>query len=222
MSSDEPIVLAPFCEDFQQIARPLRTAYVVRELKRIDREGLPILRTVLACPDDDAQSLATLLLHSNVGDDGDEIIAPRAWRLRLVADAAPPKTDPQGRLLSADKRGKVLVVKTGNKGARLAEDAPSSQTDAHSGPRRTVSVRAGRDLYELQEVTATPRTYSLRNAILILRQWGVGVTYERARVEPDKDSNPVVVQVNWLVEEVLEARESAPVPTTVPEKRKAA
>lgn len=55
MSSDEPIVLAPFCEEFQQIARPLRTAYVVRELKRIDREGLPILRTVLACPDDDAQ-----------------------------------------------------------------------------------------------------------------------------------------------------------------------
>lgn len=205
VSDQDPIELPPFCEDFQTLPKAKRTAYVADELRRIDRQGLPVLRTVLSCPDDDAQALATQLLHDNADEDGEEILAARAWRLRLMAGAVPPPTDPQGRRLTEDRRGKVLVVKVGNKGGRLRDDAPASITDGYSGPRRSVTVRAGRDLYELAEVTHQPRTYTLRNAILILRQWGFAVAPERSRVEPDKDGNPVTVQVNWIVEEVLDA-----------------
>lgn len=205
MSDQDPIELPPFCEDFQTLPKAKRAAYVADELRRIDKAGLPVLRTVLSCPDDDAQALATQLLHNNADEDGEEILPPRAWRLRLLSGSVPPPTDPQGRRLTEDRRGKVLVVKVGNKGGRLREDAPASITDGYSGPRRSVTVRAGRDLYELAEVTHQPRTYTLRNAILILRQWGFAVAPDRARVEPDKDGNPITVQVNWIVEEVLDA-----------------
>lgn len=213
-----------FCEDFQAIkGRRERREYVVSELRRIDRAGHPILRTILSCQDDEAQAAATELLASNVDAEGGEIIPARLWRLRLVDDATPPATDPQGRRLPKDKVGKVLVAKVGNRGGRLGENAEPAEVDAHSGPRRTVTVRAGRDLYETVEVTRTPRSYSLRNAILILRQWGVGCTYERARVEPDKDNNPIEVQVYWLVEEVPEVRESTgETEAEAPKKRRAA
>lgn len=203
------IEIPNFCDEFQSKRdRKARRDYVVSELRRIAAEGLPILRTILSCQDDDAQSAATALLAANVDDDGMEIIEDPRWRLRLAEGAVPPATDPQGRKLPKDKAGKVLVCKVGNKGGRLGEDATKEQVEAHSGPRRTTTVRSGRDLYETVEVTRTPKVYSIRNAILILRQWGVGCTYERARIEPDKDGNPVEVQNYWLVEEVLEARES--------------
>lgn len=216
---NDPIELPAFCEDFQTTLKAERTAYVASELRRIDAEGLPVLRTVLSCPDDDAQALATMLLHDNADDAGEEILSPRAWRLRLVKDAVPPPTDPQGRRLPEGRRGKVLVVKVGNKGGRLPEGATATQTDAFSGPRRGITVRAGRDLYELAEVTHAAKPYSLRNAILILRQWGFAVAPDRARVEPDRDNNPVVVQVNWIVEEVLDARE--PTSDAAPKKKAA-
>jgi len=203
------IEIPSFCEDFQAIKnRVERRAYVVNELRRIDRAGLPILRTILSCQDDDAQGAATALLAANVHDEGGEIISDPRWRLRLAEGAVPPPTDPQGRKLPKDRVGKVLIAKVGNKGGRLGEDATAAQLEAHSGPRRTTTVRSGRDLYETVEVTRTPKVYSLRNAILILRQWGVGCTYERARVEPNKDGEPVEVQSYWLVEEVLEPREA--------------
>ncbi|MBL0219657.1 MAG: hypothetical protein IPQ07_38055 [Myxococcales bacterium] len=202
------IELPAFCDDFHATPKKeARRAYVANELRRIHSEGLPVLRTVLSCPDDEVQALATALLAANVDDDGEEILPDHLWRLRLADGAVPPSTDPQGRKLPKSDQGRVLVCKIGNKGGRLQEDATKEQVEAHSGPRRTTTVRAGRDLYDTAPVSAVARTYSFRNAVLILRQWGVGCTAERARMEPDRDGNPVEVQNYWLVEEVLEARE---------------
>lgn len=207
------IELPPFCEAFQTTPRRDRDGYVAGELRRIRQEGHSVLATVIGCADDDAQACATRLLHDNLDPEGGEILEALPWRLRLVKDAVPPNTDPQGRRLPKEKQGNTLVVKVGNKGGRLRDNAEAEQVRAFSGPQRTVNVRAGRDLYETVEVTRDPKVFTLRNAILILRRWGHGVTYERARMEPDRDGNLVEVQCNWLVEEVLDAPAATPEPT---------
>ena len=203
----DPLEIPSFCERYHTLARNERPAYVAQELRRVDGAGLPVLRTVLSCADDDAQAHAVQLLHAGVDADGAEILPARLWRLRLAEGAVPPSTDPQGRLLPADRRGKVLVCKIGNKGGRIptGDNVDPKQIALVSGPSRTTTVRAGRDIYETTEVTSAPRSYSLRNAVLILKAWGVGCTPERARIEPDRDGNPREVQVYWLVEEVLDA-----------------
>lgn len=229
MSSADPVEISSFCEDFFAVEKSERLTYVVNELQRIDRAGLPVLRTVLSCSIDEAQTLATELLHENADKDGQEILEGRAWRLRLVEGAVPPSTDPQGRPLPVEKRGKVLSVKVGNKGGNLKETAEGKEWMQHSGPIRTSKVRADRDLYNLVEVTRTPKAYSLRHAILILRKWGVGCTPEPRRMEhidkKDRMSEMIVVQENWLVEEVLEAREpvegDSPTNTATTKKRPA-
>jgi hypothetical protein len=70
----------------------------------------------------------------------------------------------------------VLVVKVGQRSQLATERA----TDAN----------ARRDIYETTEVTATARAYRLREAVTILRQWGVGVAddLDRHLVEEVLDS----------------------------------
>lgn len=192
-------------QDFEDLAKEKRPAYVVGELRRIVREKAPLLSTILRHPDDDVKSLALSLLRDGVTEAGDPVFEAGQVanvRLRLAEGAEPPHKDPQGRTLPPEKRGNVLVVKVGNRGGRLPEDAPGKQVAAFSGPRRQVLVSAGAPLYELAEVGRVWRAYSLRVAILVLRTWGVGCNPQEGLSHFDKATGEIVYgQRFWLVEE---------------------
>ena len=167
-------VFAP--EYASQPTRPARRAYVAEQLRAMVRGGGLSLSAILAGAVDGAATEALELIAARRDDSGREVVPP-GWApvLRLREGAAPPDRDPQGRRLADDKRGKVLVVKLGN--VQMTGDA------------RVTTERARRDLYHVVEVTHAARSYDTREAVTILRQWGVDVA-------PEIDRH--------LVEEVLE------------------
>ena len=151
-------VFAP--EFAMQPTRAARRAYVAEQLRAMVRGGGLSLSAILAGAVDGAASEAMELLAAGRDDTGKEIVPP-GWvpTLRLREGAAPPDRDPQGRKLSDDKRGKVLVVKLGNR--------------PMEAPDRITTERARRDLYDVAEVTHEARAYRTAEAVTILRQWGV-------------------------------------------------
>lgn len=188
--------------------------YVASELARLDRAGQPLLLTVLQQQDLDLQQVALDVLRSNgVGygvDDptgfGEAPLRPRnAWRLRLVADERPPTTDPQGRPLPDDLRGRVLVAKVGNLGGERTGQQNVEVAGEHSSTARTNRVFTGRSIYRLKQVRREAQDYTFDDAVAILRQWGVGVAQKRYRRASDwypgmpGESRG---QCQWLVEEV--------------------
>lgn len=156
-------VFAP--EFAMQPTRAARRAYVAEQLRAMVRGSGLSLSAILAGAVDGAASEAMELLVSGRDDAGREIVPP-GWvpTLRLREGAAPPDRDPQGRKLSDDKRGKVLVVKLGNR--------------PMEAPDRITTERARRDLYDVAEVTHDARAYRTAEAVAILRQWGVNVAPE--------------------------------------------
>jgi hypothetical protein len=170
--------VAVFAPDFaRQPNAPARRAYVAEELRRVQASGPLSLCALLAGAVDGAASVALDLMDKGRGPDGADVVPPGfAVHLRLREGAVPPQRDPQGRALPTDKAGKVLVVKIGQRSA--------------GAEARSIDANARRDIYETTEVTASPRAYRLREAVIILRQWGVGVADDIDR---------------HLVEEVLDA-----------------
>lgn len=170
--------VAVFAPDFtRQPNAPARRAYVAEELRRVQASGPLSLCAILAGAVDGAASVALDLIDKGRGPDGADVVPPGfAVQLKLREGAVPPQRDPQGRPLPADKAGKVLVVKIGQRS--IGAEA------------RSIDANARRDIYETAEVTAAPRAYRLREAVTILRQWGVGVADEidRHMVEEVLDS----------------------------------
>ena len=170
--------VAVFAPDFaRQLNATARRAYVAEELRRAQVSGPLYLCALLAGAVDGAASVALDLIDKGRGPDGADVVPPGfAVQLRLREGAVPPARDPQGRPLPTDKAGKVLVVKIGQR---------NSGAEA-----RSIDANARRDIYETTEVTASPRAYRLREAVTILRQWGVGVAddIDRHLVEEVLDS----------------------------------
>lgn len=204
-----------FLNRFEETPESERPGYVAAELRRIVTEGEPLLTTVLRCPDDDAKSLALTLLRDGVTETGETVFdePPAAVRLRLEPDAIPPERDPQNRKLPEKKRGHVLVAKVGNKGGRLPEKADAKVVASFSGQRRQVLVSGGADLYETAEITREWKSFSLRNATLILKTWGLGVQKERCVSHLDRATGELIEgQSFYLVEEQPQPKELAPPP----------
>ena len=171
-----------FAPDYaMQPTRHERRAYVAEQLRALARERGISLTAILAGAVDGAASEALDMLSRGVDDAGREIVPP-GWApvLRLREGAVPPDRDPQGRKVPDAQRGKVLVVKMGNRPL--------------DGAERVTTERARRDLYDVVEVTHAARPYRTREAVTILRQWGVDVA-------PEIDRH--------LVEEVVEAPKAA-------------
>jgi hypothetical protein len=166
--------------------RERRRDWVRKELERVEAEGIAPLYFALTRP------LAIQV---------DECLAVlsekrKSVALRLVADASPPDTDPQGRPLPADKRGKVLVAKIGN-----------ISRDGMTGTKR---LEPGRTLYECVEIGAEPSLLNLEEAAIVLRQWGVNVRSTEFYQRGDRR------QSRYLVVQVRQDGTSFARPTTEP------
>lgn len=153
-----------------------RRAYVERELVRLAAEGISPLYAAVTLPLADQQTVAFAALR-NLG---------MRIMLRLAEGCSPPICDAQGRELSSDDAGKVLVAKVGTKAFR--------------GPgERNVAAQRGTDIYIQRRITSTPAMFELEEAITIFRQWGYRVRPKktnRAGRPPRRDE--------WLVVQVRE------------------
>lgn len=187
--------------------------YVAEELRRLEREGAPLLTVALTQLDDRVRHLAVTLLRNNDDGEGKPIYASRPLTLRLVDGETPPDRDAQGRLLPSDKRGKVLKTKVGNLGGNLGRQADAREVTRWSGVNRQARDRAGGDLYVYREVTREPQPFTFDDAVAILSKWGIGVAarqYARAtswRPGGDFDES-TKGQCNWLVEECTPKRDT--------------
>lgn len=204
------IVLPEFCNDWYRVegrAAAEQRAYIASELKRIDAEGAPLLTVCVAfLQDDRVQQIAHEIISRNYDSDtGEQVYAPREWRLKLVDGGKPPTVDPQGRQIPPAEAGKVLVAKVGVLGGELGPEADSREVMQWGAEKRAARDRQGRDLYRYVRITREPTVLSLVDAMAVLRQWGVGVA-ARERRRPSAwrpgliDDNSG--QLNWLVEEV--------------------
>lgn len=153
-----------------------RRAYVAEEVRRVAKSSpTKLLLAVLACSDVHSQLIALEFLTRGVDDDGEQVIEPRVWYLRLAEGARPPETDPQGRRLPPSKAGTVLVAKLGNKGGNVPNNAPMERLARFNGPERAALGNSRRDLYETVEIGRDPKSFTLPHAVKLLRRYGVGV-----------------------------------------------
>lgn len=162
----------------------LRT-YVESELRRLQAEGAPLAHLSVMLPLSQQQDLALGVL--------------RQWGyrplLRLREGASPPLVDSDAKPLPPDLRGKVLRAKVGYNGDDPSLKNDPIRTRAFAGPSLRATQRT-MGLYRHVDVSSEPEAYSLEEATLILRMWGVGVRQRRMR-GGKRDC--------WLVEEVPRA-----------------
>lgn len=196
-----------------------RRAYVSEELRRLDAMGAPVLTVVVACLDERNQQVAIERLRQNDDGEGNPILSHRAgWHLRLVANAEPPRRDPQGREIDESIAGKTLVAKVGVLGNQLGPEADAREIQQWGAESRDARDRQGRDLYRCVKINREGITLDIGDAVTVLRQWGYGVA-KRQRRRPEgwrqgtRDDS--TGQVNWLVEEVNPR--AAKVPEKAPE-----
>jgi hypothetical protein len=180
--------------------------YVADELRRLEREGAPLLTVALAQLDEKVRHLACTLLRMNDDGEGKQIFPSRSWMLRLVDGETPPDADAQGRKLPPEKRGKVLKAKVANLGGQLGGQADQREVSRWSGMQRQARERQGGDLYVYREVTREPQAFTFDEALAILAQWGIGVQTRKYRRPsswaPGRENDESVRgQCNWLVEE---------------------
>lgn len=212
------IQIPSFCEQWPTYARHTvdeQRRYVLAELSRLDRAGLPLLLTVLQQQNLELQQIAVDLLRTNGGDLADGMAEQpfrprRTWRLRLVAGEKPHPRDPQGRELPEHLRGKVLVVKTGNLGGDVVGATEAALNMTYAAEAREQRARTGRPLYKLRQVTREGDDYTLDEAVTILSAWGVAVSPRQYRrpdwwrpgmsIDPSDPNSRGLC--NWLVEEV--------------------
>jgi hypothetical protein len=157
--------------------RERRREWLRSEMQRIEREGIAPLFAALTAP-------LSMQVDECVGV-LDE--SRRSVWLRLVEGAEPPDTDPQGQLLPSDLRGKVLRAKLGNVNG-----------DGMSGTVRATIIGSRRPLYRTMDITAEPRSMSLSDAVLVLRQWGYRVRQSEFYHRGER------MQSRWLVVQVRE------------------
>lgn len=188
-----------------------RRAYIADELRRLSREGAPLLTVVLAQSDDAVKHIALSLLRSNDDGEGRPIHTLTSWSLRLVEGESPPVRDPQGRMLAKEEQGKVLRVKVGNLGANLGAQADAREIERFSGAARMARSQRGQDLYITRDVTRNAQSFTLDDAVKILSAWGVGVPMRQYDRHP-KGTEGERGQCRWLVEEVTAQPVQQPAP----------
>ncbi len=195
----------------RQLAGARQLGYIEQELRRIEQKGEPLLMAALNLPFMDQTDAVVKVLR--------ERLQYTQVYLRLHPEAdAPPDTDPDGHALPDSKRGKVLVAKVGVKGQTADGKAPDSEADTPmtSGLGRiAMRDRLQQSLYRTREISAKPTQMPIEDAIVILRQWGVGMKSQFRK----RGARPHISQ--WLVEElpqidgepVIPASENKPKPS---------
>jgi hypothetical protein len=217
----------PFCDNwatggYDKMEENLQEAYVASELTRLVEEKQPLLRAVMAYGELWVQHLAMRLLRDGATAAGDQCPQVSTVFLRLVepealdwtdpngdtetAVAIPPNRDPQGRPIPRDRVGHVLVCKVGNLGGNLGPERDAKQAEAYGADKRHIAEKARRPLYLTREVTRTAESYSFRDALIILGQWGYGIgetvfAQPRERGGMDGERRYFRGQCRWLVEE---------------------
>jgi hypothetical protein len=204
------VVLPIFAAATEQHSKDLDALeqYVTDELRRLVQQGGAVLLPILQLHvDESAQMIALRQLAENVGADGDPVYDPsHTWRLRMKDGAQPPVCDAQGRKLPKDIAGKVLRARVGNLGGARGREQSSRASLEWSGENRARKAASGQDIYQHRDLTTKPQAFMLTEAVLILRQWGVGVQpkqYLRHRTwRPGEASEDTPQgQDQWLVEE---------------------
>ena len=80
------IEIPAFCDEwyrYERLGADEQERYVASEIRRLDREGLPILTTVLAALDGMVQQIALDLVMKGHDANGEQLFEPRQWMLRL-------------------------------------------------------------------------------------------------------------------------------------------
>jgi hypothetical protein len=169
--------------DWDRSVDPRRLrSYVTSEVQRLISEGQPVLHLAIMAPLSQQQDLTISVLRE---------MGYRP-RLRLRKGAVPPSVDAEGRRLPKEMQGKVLRAKVGYKGDDSSLRTDPIAASRFSGPMRNALART-EGLNNYRDVTNEPDVYSLEEAIIILRQHGVGVRGKRIQGKK-RDT--------WLVEEV--------------------
>jgi len=184
--SDEEEIQIPRTDwllDWDRSVDPRRLrSYVTSEVQRLISEGQPVLHLAIMAPLSQQQDLTISVLRE---------MGYRP-RLRLRKGAVPPSVDAEGRRLPKEMQGKVLRAKVGYKGDDSSLRTDPIAASRFSGPMRNALART-EGLNNYRDVTNEPDVYSLEEAIIILRQHGVGVRGKRIQGKK-RDT--------WLVEEV--------------------
>lgn len=202
--------IPPLCPEWHR--RPLsedeQLRYVGDELRRLDAAGAPVLTAALTSLEGAVQQIALSMLAGDMPHpNGGLVVQPRLWRLRLRRDAEPPHTDPQGRLVDDERRGKVLVAKVGNHGAQInlstMKQVSAAGRTEYCGEVRAQIAASGGDLYRTVDIGRDWTDVTMQTAVLVLRQWGIGVQRQRFRTKPGwRPGMPQEPgQDRWLVEE---------------------
>jgi len=183
-----------------------RRSYVADELRRLDRDGVPLLTVALAQTDDAVRHLAVTMLRDNADGEGKTIYEHgRQWLLALVEGENPPDRDAQGRLMPPELKGKVLRTKVGNLGGNVPATADKHELSRWNAEARQARERSRGDLYRYVDITRKASPFAIEDAIKVLSMWGVGVAPKQYRRASTPDRRGVIEESNgqcqWLVEE---------------------
>lgn len=205
-------VLCPEWHKRLTLSEDEQLTYVGDELRRVDKLGAPVLTVALASLDGAVQGIALAMLAGELQHPaGGLVVQPRLWRLRLRRDAQPPHTDPQGRPLDDERRGNVLVAKVGNHGSHVnlstQKQVSAAGRTEFCGEVRAQLAASGGDLYKTVDIGRDWTDVTIQTAVLVLRQWGIGVQRQRYRTRPGwRPGMPQEPgQDRWLVEEYCAA-----------------
>lgn len=202
--------------DMHNVGVDAKRSYAEQELLRIKAQGMPLLFAALSTGlPDQCDTLVSLLREMSYTP-----------MLRLRPGASPPPFDAQGRTLPPAKRGKVLVTKSGVIGQMDASELKTrnAETARFAGSARdTLALQRG--LYRVIEITEEPKAVSLDDAIVVLRQWGVGLVNKRMHKKGTRDKWLVIENSplwNDCFEQPLTPPEPDATPDAEPSKRKKA
>jgi len=195
-----------------------RRAYVADELRRLDRDGAPLLTVALSQTDDAVRHIAVTALRDNADGEGRTIYDHgRQWVLALVEGEAPPDRDAQGRQLPPELRGKVLRTKVANLGGNVPATADKHELGRWNAEARQSRERSRGDLYRYVDITRSPSPFAFEDAVKVLSMWGVGVSAKQYRRASTPDRRGVDEEAHgqclWLVAE-HPPKPAAPAPTS--------
>lgn len=175
--------------DMHNVGVDAKREYAREELERLHSRNAPLLFAALSTGLPEQCDVLVSLIHE-IG------YTPM---LRLYPKASPPPFDSQGRSLPESKRGKVLVTKVGVVGQMAQSEIKlrNAETTRYTGPARATLAYSSRGLYRTVEISETPRAFSLDDALVILRQWGVGLSSKRFHKKGRLDKWLVIEDSPW-------------------------
>lgn len=196
-------------QDFDRQSSKARERYIVKELDRLIECKIPVFSSILRShPNCQVQTMELLTKGFSVNSAQIPVVNSAVLQLvepdrlkgykhrnklgKLVElQCLPPNIDPQGRVIDAEKQGKILVVKVGTRGglANPNEEDPKANLPFSSEQiQRKQDI--GKAIYNMVTVTRTPTTFPGRTAVVVLRQYGWAIA-----PQPFRDNG----KCNWLV-----------------------